>query len=191
MYKKDPKLSEKIKDSKFAVNASKFNHLGSRTGLSSALDVGKIGHEIEKLERNYGEGGYSFKLTNPDGTEFAGVKQTPLNFGGRLFYPNDKGVFKIIDEDYVNALYQREKEANDYLDSVMEKVLVSNYVLSLMLSPEALATADAGKFSPDEIKLMNPNSVQFSEAIYQLRQLVKSELPVLESMTTKREATEN
>ena len=60
---------------------TKYNSLGSRTGIASALDSGLINRQIEDEKLMWGKGYVQYKVTSGD-------KDAPMNIDGRLFYPD-------------------------------------------------------------------------------------------------------
>ena len=71
---------------------TKYNHVGSRSGLSSMLDSEIIDRNRQTESENFGDGFISFTVEkNKNGV------YPPLNIGGRLHYPNSDGRVIIVD----------------------------------------------------------------------------------------------
>ncbi len=161
----------------------KYNHLGSRgDGLKSALDRDLIKRHADREAENFGSGGYSFKLTDEDGTEV--TNPGPLNFNGRMFMPSADGVFTVKDHDLIQNEYQKYKEHEEYINKVMNFILVSNNVCELACKKKQWNKIVAQKCTPMEINMMPPLSDAQAAKVVLLRRIIEEDPPIVEGMTT-------
>jgi len=193
VYLNDPKQIDKLFSPSYLEGAKASNLGMTRTGMASALDKGIAKGELDKVKRNMGKGYVTFKVTDGD-------KDTPLNIGGRLFYPRGKdGEFTIIDDDFLEKQLDLEKERRSYLEDILEKASISNEICDIVLSvPDCKAllgaTMDGGGIitdadlkavdaTPAMIETYDPSSITYSRAISKFKQVVKARLPILSKMT--------
>jgi hypothetical protein len=176
------------------------------------MDSGIIEKNLEDEARAFGlknpgdatEGGaYCFKMTGEDGSDIKSL--TPLEFGGRLFYPNEKGVFRIVDQGFLDRAEQAFKEEQKYIDDMAEKAMISNDMCCYLLGVKDLTPLSKGKQldgtarysnldpfdgTPDYIALLDKQSVEFSSSMCKLRAFVKLHLPIIENMTKQKQIAE-
>jgi hypothetical protein len=209
--KKTKFTRDEIEEHTFMKNATKYNHYGSRTGLASAMDAPLISQNLENEARAFGmdynkpshdQGAYCFKLCKADGGDEANTSTTPLEFAGRLFYPNDKGVFRITDQAYLDRAEQAFKEQQEYLDAMTEKAMISDemakYLLGVDISPLKSGNSIGAQYdhlkqfngTPDYIAVLDRSSIEFSSSLCKLRAFVKQHLPIIDKVTTKKEIKE-
>ena len=106
---------------------TKYNSLGSRTGLASALDAGLIKKQIADEKNMWGKGYVQYNVLSGD-------KDAPMNIGGRLFYPDGDGTITIIDSDLVDEQQRKETEKRKYLEDIIEKCSMSDEICALILA---------------------------------------------------------
>ena len=191
---------EKLFTEKKYFEGAKASNLGmSRTGMASALDGGISKAEREKLARNFGKGYVQFEVKSGDAN-------TPLNIGGRLFYPRADKTITIVDDDFLTKQLEIEKERRAYLEDVLEKASISNEICSIVLgvddctellgpgkdggdtettgvkviTDEELKKVDA---TPAMIETYDPSSITYSRAISKFKRVVQSRLPIVSKMT--------
>ena len=188
---------------------TKYNSLGSRTGLASALDAGLIKKQIADEKNMWGKGYVQYNVLSGD-------KDAPMNIGGRLFYPDGDGTITIIDSDLVDEQQRKETEKRKYLEEIIEKCSMSDEICALILAQpnveqlkknflgagaSGFITAGRGRVAgvaiitdpdlvavdamPSMLEVYDPNGITFSRAIAKFKQIVKAKLPALQSMTNK------
>ena len=194
---------------------TKYNSLGSRTGLASALDAGLIKKQIADEKNMWGRGYVQYSVLSGD-------KDAPMNIGGRLFYPDGDGTITIIDSDLVDEQQRKETEKRKYLEDIIEKCSMSDEICALILAQpnveqlkknflgagasglilERRVAADvigvragfaiitdpdliAVNAMPSALETYDPTSITFSRAIQKFKLIVKAKLPALQSMTNK------
>jgi hypothetical protein len=211
-------LSAKANNKGVGMNPSgtKYAHAGMRKGLASAMDSGIIQQRQEQEARNYGMlkndgtvdknaiGGYSFQLMS------GGAAQTdkPLNIGGRLFYPNANGQFRIVDQDWLDKTVSQERERFEYIKPIVESCSISNDVASGVLGldaatlislcepggiaknmPDAMTEMgvsgqlDKADCSPSFLATLSKDSPLYSEGIAKLTRLCLAFMPIIEHDT--------
>ena len=188
---------------------TKYNSLGSRTGLASALDAGLIKKQIADEKNMWGKGYVQYNVLSGD-------KDAPMNIGGRLFYPDGDGTITIIDSDLVDEQQRKETEKRKYLEDIIEKCSMSDEICALILAQpnvqqlklnflgagaSGFITAGRGRVAgvaiitdqdlvnvdamPSASETYDPTSITFSRAIQKFKLIVKAKLPALQSMTNK------
>jgi len=170
-------------------------HGGGRTGINSVLDNEIIASHLDTKKRNMGKGYLKLRLQNGD-------KNTPINIGGRMMYPNSEGDYVIIDGSVVDEMQKSEVEKREYLESIIEKAALSNNICALILgcADEAalknilgkganggIATMDndltAVDAMPETIETYDPTGQTYSRAIQKLKLVMKNRVPCIDQMT--------
>lgn len=168
-----------------------------RTGFATLMDAPIIEDHLKTEKRNMGKG--FLKLQVPD---FNKADATPVQIGGRLMYPNDKGVFTIIDEAVVNKMASIEEEKRTYVESLIEKASMSDEICQLILGLETAQElvnllgpgADAGDATedpdviavnalPSAIETYDPSGITYSRAIQKFKLCIKTHMPMLDNLT--------
>ncbi len=174
---------------------TKWGHVGSgRTGINSILDKQIIADHLKTKERNMGKGYLKLQLQG-------GGKDTPINIGGRMMYPEADGNYVIIDSSVVAEMQKSETEKREYVESIIEKASLSNSICALilgrsddgdlykMLGPgqkggatmsNELAAVDC---MPETIETLDPTGQTYSKAIQKFKLIIKTNMPMLDNMT--------
>ena len=170
-------------------------HGSGRTGISSILDKDIIDDHLRTKQRNMGKGYLKLKLQGGD-------KNTPLNIGGRMMYPDADGHYVIIDSSVVAEMHRSETEKREYLESIIEKASLSNSICALILGckdeAELLRFLGIGNNGgvanmspeltgvdcmPETIECLDPTSQTYSRAIQKFKLIMKTNMPMLDNMT--------
>ena len=191
----------KVVDSLFTGNklqGTKWSHVSTgRTGFNTLMDAPIIEDHIKTDRRNMGDGFMRLAIPNYDAS-----KAKPVNIGGRLMFPDKKGVFTIIDDAVVNKMASLEEEKRQYLEKLIEKASLSDEICQLILGMEddtelidALGADkdDGGNIKDDNLKKVNalpsaletydPTSLTYSAAIAKFKQVIKNRMPILDNLT--------
>jgi len=174
---------------------TKYNHVGSRSGLSSMLDSQIIDRNQKTESENFGDGFISFTVEkNKKGL------YPPLNIGGRLHYPNNDGRIIIVDSAILDKELEMENERREYIKQIIERASISNSICSMVLGQDARALLGAGRDGassvldpelikvdalPETIETLDTTSQLYSRAIQKFKIVVKAFLPIVDNMTTK------
>ena len=174
---------------------TKYNHVGSRSGLSSMLDSEIIDRNQQTESQNFGDGFISFTIEkNKNGV------YPPLNIGGRLHYPNSDGRVIIVDSAILDRELQMENERRDYIKQIIERASISNSICSMVLGQDAkklLGANENGGGSvtdselvkvdalPETIETLDSSGQLYSRAIQKFKIVIKAFLPIIDNMTTK------
>ena len=182
-----------VLDTKNNRQGTKYNHVGSRSGLSSMLDSQIIERNAITENQNFGDGFISFTVEKKKG------KYPPLNIGGRLHYPNDEGKIVIVDSAILDRELQMENERRDYIKQIIERASISNNICSMVLGQDARGLLGAGQDGgitmsgdlkavdamPETIETLDTSSKLYSQAIQKFKIIIKAFLPIIDNMTTK------
>ena len=172
--------------SNYGQSGTRYKDYGTkREGLASALDAKKAVRMAEEFADNVGGGAYHFKLTKPDGSNIADIDKTPLNFDGKLYYPDNNGVFTIWDETAIETEKEKFRQREETVSEAMEYVLTSNAMCKSLLGLAEFNALNGAGATPEHIMNYSPQSVQFSEAMTLLRQAVRKKLPIIERASKK------
>ena len=173
---------------------TKYNHVGSRSGLSSMLDSQIIERNAKTESQNFGDGFISFTVDKKGG------KYPPINIGGRLHYPNDDGKIVIVDSAILDRELMMENERRDYIKSIIERASISNSICSMVLGQDASGLLSAGRDGggsvtdpelikvdalPESIETLDTTSQLYSRAIQKFKIVIKAFLPIIDNMTSK------
>ena len=174
---------------------TKYNHVGSRSGLSSMLDSEIIDRNQQTESQNFGDGFISFTVEkNKNGV------YPPLNIGGRLHYPNSDGRVIIVDSAILDRELQMENERRDYIKQIIERASISNAICSMVLGQDAKKLLganenDGGSVTdaelvkvdalPETIETLDSSGQLYSRAIQKFKIVIKAFLPIIDNMTTK------
>ena len=178
---------------------TKWDHVSTgRTGWNTLLDTKIIDSHLETEKRNYGQG--FIQLGIPGFTK--GSKAPPINIGGRLMYPDEEGVYTIVDTAVVDKMSKMEEERRQYIESIIEKASLSNDICALILALnhpddlEALLGAgqnDGGYITdanlvavdakPSALETYDPTSLTYSQAIQKFKLVIKHHMPIIDNLT--------
>jgi hypothetical protein len=181
-------------------NAMKAGKYYSRTGFASALDTQHVQERVSEHQQGLGSGSYSVKLVDDAGSELEGV---PLRFGDRIFYPNQKNIYTIVDKDFLNVQLQKANEQEEYLNEVVELATASDQALMtclgirsrtdlLRLTGPANADADIPESirpidcTPSVMRLYNKESLIFAQAVAKIRAILMKFAPIIEGIGTNK-----
>ncbi len=193
------------------VSGTKYSHLGGRrTGLASTMDTDVVYKNLEQRAANYGDGGYTFTMLNPDGMV---KKDSTINIGGRVFRCRADGTFHITDSSMIKLIEQEQRERDEYIRDILKKCAIGDAVAAHILGlgkdfflrmcaaggvyavgKEKLYEAvfqmdyvagdpgDLDKFNcrPSFLHALDQNSTTFSGALSKLKAIVIAFLPILE-----------
>ena len=174
---------------------TKYNHVGSRSGLSSMLDSQIIDRNQKTESENFGDGFISFTVEKNKKGDYP-----PLNIGGRLHYPNSDGRIIIVDSAILDKELQMENERREYIKQIIERASISNAICSMVLGQDAkklLGANENGGGSvkdselikvdalPETIETLDSTSQLYSRAIQKFKIVIKSYLPIIDNMTSK------
>ena len=192
-------FTKEVLDTKNNRQGTRYNHVGSRSGLSSMLDSEIIERNARTENENFGDGFISFTVEkNKKGI------YPPINVGGRLHYPNDKGKIVIVDSAILDRELQMEKERREYIKQIIERASISNAICSMVLGHDAKTLLGAGADGggtvtdaelkkvdalPETIETLDTSSQLYSRAIQKFKIVIKAFLPIVDNMTSK--AVEN
>ena len=183
-----------VLDTKNNRQGTKYNHVGSRSGLSSMLDSQIIERNAITENQNFGDGFISFTVEKKKG------KYPPLNIGGRLHYPNDEGKIVIVDSAILDRELQMENERRDYIKQIIERASISNNICSMVLGQDCRELLGANKNGggvvtdaelvkvdalPETIETLDSSGQLYSRAIQKFKIVIKAFLPIIDNMTTK------
>jgi hypothetical protein len=204
-YRNEREKAEKVG---FMKTGTKYNKYGSRTGLATAMDGQIIAKNQEDEMRKFNmdpaegtaNGAYCFALTDAKGNKLN--KATPLEFGGRLHYPNDEGIYRIVDQGYLDRAEEAYKEQQEYIDDCLSKAMISDEMCGYLLGVDIDTlrgelgekgivfdnpVQDAFNGCPDYVALLDKSSIAFSSCLNKLRMYVKQKAPIIEKNTTKKQ----
>ena len=187
------------------LQGTKWSHVSTgRTGWNTLMDAPIIEKHMETERRNMGNGFMKLQVPNFDAS-----KAMPVNIGGRLVYPDSKGVFTIIDEAVVNKMTSIEEEKRKYVESLIEKASMSDEICQLILGLETDdelknllgAGANAGGATKDKdvidvdalpsaIETYDPSGITYSRAIQKFKLCIKHNLPILDNLTPNKTVTQ-
>ena len=182
-----------VLDTKNNRQGTKYNHVGSRSGLSSMLDSQIIERNAITENQNFGDGFISFTVEKKKG------KYPPLNIGGLLHYPNDEGKIVIVDSAILDRELQLENERRDYIKQIIERASISNNICSMVLGQDARGLLGAGQDGgvsmsgdlkavdamPETIETLDTSSKLYSQAIQKFKIIIKAFLPIIDNMSSK------
>jgi len=190
-------------------NAMKANYY-SRSGAASFLDRDLLKKQLDNHDAAIGDGSYTIQLLDP--RTGAVAQNTPLNFGGRIYYPNAKDQYTIIDKEYLEIQLQKANEQEEYLNEVIELATASDKSLMTTLGitdykvlqelcgkhhkfggkdfelPESIATVDC---LPSVMRLYPKESLIFAQAVAKMRAIILAFAPIMDTMGTKKAVREN
>ena len=186
-------FTTQVLDTKNNRQGTKYNHVGSRSGLSSMLDSQIIERNAITENQNFGDGFISFTVEKKKG------KYPPLNIGGRLHYPNDDGKIVIVDSAILDRELQMENERRDYIKQIIERASISNNICSMVLGQDARGLLGAGQDGgvamaaelkavdamPETIETLDTTGQLYSKCIQKFKIIIKAFLPIIDNMTTK------
>ena len=172
---------------------TKYNHVGSRSGLSSMLDSQIIERNAQTQSQNFGDGFISFTV------EKKGNKYPPLNIGCRFHYPDKNGRIIIVDSAILDKELEQENERREYIKQIIERASISNAICSMVLGQDARGLLSAGQDGgvsmaadlkavdamPETIETLDTTSKLYSQAIQKFKIIIKAFLPIIDNMTTK------
>ena len=182
-----------VLDTKNNRQGTKYNHVGSRSGLSSMLDSQIIERNAKTENENFGDGFISFTVEKKKG------KYPPINISGRLHYPNDEGKIVIVDSAILDRELQMENERRDYIKQIIERASISNNICSMVLGQDARGLLGAGQDGgitmsgdlkavdamPETIETLDTSSKLYSQAIQKFKIIIKAFLPIVDNMSSK------
>jgi len=180
------------------LQGTKWTHVNTgRTGFNTILDKDIISRHLKTEQQNMGQG---FLRLNVPGYDAA--NPAPINIGGRLMYPDEKGDVVIIDNNVVKKMREREEEKRKYLEELIETCSLSDEIMSLVLGlkdTDALNTLIGsngnvgGKIKdtelvrvdarPSAIETYDPTSQTYSKALQKFKLCLREFMPVLDDLT--------
>ena len=179
---------------------TKYNHVGSRSGLSSMLDSQIIDRNQKTESENFGDGFISFTVEKNKKGDYP-----PLNIGGRLHYPNSDGRIIIVDSAILDKELQMENERREYIKQIIERASISNAICSMVLGQDARGLLGAGADGagtvtdaelkkvdalPETIETLDTTSQLYSRCIQKFKIVIKAFLPIIDNMTSSKVANE-
>ena len=188
------KFTDEVLDTNNNRQGTKYNHVGSRSGLSSMLDSQIIERNAKTEKENFGDGFISFTVDKKGG------KYPPINIGGRLHYPNDDGKIVIVDSAILDRELLMENERRDYIKQIIERASISNSICSMVLGQDARGLLGAGSDGagsvtdpelikidamPESIETLDTTSQLYSRAIQKFKIVIKAFLPIIDNMSSK------
>ena len=174
---------------------TKYNHVGSRSGLSSMLDSQIIERNAQTQSENFGDGFISFTVEKNKKGDYP-----PLNIGGRLHYPDKNGRIIIVDSAILDKELEQENERREYIKLIIERASISNSICSMVLGQDCRQLLGPGKDGagavideelkkvdalPETIETLDSTSQLYSRAIQKFKIVIKAFLPIIDNMTTK------
>ena len=174
---------------------TKYNHVGSRSGLSSMLDSQIIDRNQKTESENFGDGFISFTVEKNKKGDYP-----PLNIGGRLHYPDKNGRIIIVDSAILDKELEQENERREYIKLIIERASISNSICSMVLGQDCRQLLGPGKDGagavideelkkvdalPETIETLDSTSQLYSRAIQKFKIVIKAFLPIIDNMTTK------
>lgn len=185
----------------------------SRKGASSFLDRELIKKHLDDEDRALGDGFYTIQMMDADGNVASGV---PLNFGGRIYYPNAKDQYTIVDRQFLEKQLQKANEQEEYLNEVIELATASDKSLMTVLGLKdfkqlenlcGAACSQTGNAAemvesipkdlrpinclPSILRLLPKDSLTFSQAVAKLRAILLAYAPIMDTMDTAKTVREN
>lgn len=185
---------------------TRYNRYGNRTAdFSGSRDINNIDAQISRESQAYGYETNMRKYMKVC-DEKGDALQTPQNIGGRTYYPDDKGMFALIDEDGIDDLVEKEAEIERFINSIVEKVIVSNTVAELVLGQagftmlgktsyvntdpavdkifgKSMPTANANA-QPSYLVCCGEGTEKYALGLAKLRCVVKHVMPVMQRQTS-------
>lgn len=168
-----------------------------RTGFNTLLDTKIIENHLETERRNLGQGFMQLQIPN-----YTKGDNKPVNIGGRLMYPDENGIFTIIDDAVVSKMAKMEEEKRQYIESIIEKASLSDEICALILGLndvtelEPLLGAggnDGGYITDDNLRRVDakpsaletydPTSLTYSQAIQKFKLVIKHHMPIIDNLT--------
>jgi len=193
------------------IAGTKADRLFTRTGLASIMDNGPNGivSEREKeIKRGIGAGSYSVAMVDKAGNPIK--KDTSMNIGGRIFYPDANGVYTFIDRPALEYEAGIAAEVESYIDEIAYLACASDQNFAKVLNTDlatvraicakgGCATAkpplDIGKWLDDEysclpsfLSLLPKESLIFAGGMAKLRAIIKVVMPIMDSNTHTKQA---
>ena len=183
-----------VLDTKNNRQGTKYNHVGSRSGLSSMLDSQIIERNAITENQNFGDGFISFTVEKNKKGNYP-----PLNIGGRLHYPSSDGKIVIVDSAILDRELQMENERREYIKQIIERASISNNICSMVLGQDARGLLGAGQDGgvsmsgdlkaidamPETIETLDTSSKLYSQAIQKFKIVIKAFLPIIDNMSSK------
>ena len=188
------KFTDEVLDTNNNRQGTKYNHVGSRSGLSSMLDSQIIERNAKTEKENFGDGFISFTVDKKGG------KYPPINISGRLHYPNDDGKIVIVDSAILDRELMMENERRDYIKQIIERASISNSICSMVLGQDARGLLGAGSDGggsvkdaelikidamPESIETLDTTSQLYSRAIQKFKIVIKAFLPIIDNMSSR------
>ena len=187
-----------VLDTKNNRQGTKYNHVGSRSGLSSMLDSQIIDRNQKTESENFGDGFISFTVEKKKNAK-GQMTYPPINISGRLHYPNDEGKIVIVDSAILDRELQMENERRDYIKQIIERASISNNICSMVLGQDARGLLGAGQDGgvsmaaelkavdamPETIETLDTTGQLYSKCIQKFKIIIKAFLPIIDNMTTK------
>jgi len=184
----------------------------SRNGAASYMDRDLYQKHLDDHDRALGDGSYTIQLLKPGTTEVA--ENVPLNFGGRVYYPNANNAYTIVDKDYLEIQLQKANEQEEYLNEVIELASASDKSLMTVLGISDMTTlqnlcGDKAKWGttnnylklpasivsvdclPSVMRLYPKESLVFAQAVAKLRAIILAFAPIMDTAGTKKAVREN
>ena len=174
---------------------TKYNHVGSRSGLSSMLDSQIIDRNQKTESENFGDGFISFTVEKNKKNVYP-----PLNIGGRLHYPDKNGRIIIVDSAILDKELEMENERREYIKQIIERASISNSICSMVLGQDAEKLLGAGENGggsvtdielvkvnalPETIETLDTTSQLYSRCIQKFKIVIKAFLPIIDNMSSK------
>ena len=192
------KFTDEVLDTNNNRQGTKYNHVGSRSGLSSMLDSQIIERNAKTEKENFGDGFISFTVEKKKNAA-GNLVYPPMNIGGRLHYPNDDGKIVIVDSAILDRELLMENERRDYIKQIIERASISNSICSMVLGQDARGLLSAGQDGgvsmaaelkavdamPETIETLDTTGQLYSKCIQKFKIKIKAFLPIIDNMTTK------
>jgi hypothetical protein len=206
------RMRETAEANSFMKTGTKYKNYGSRQGVSAVMDQGIIKKNVEDEMRAFNidpekplssQGAYCFRLTNSDGSDLN--KAVALPFGNRIHYPNDDGIFRIVDGAYLDKAEKIYKEEQEYVDDMLGKAMISDEMCAYLVGEDVdkvrrilqeggvvfgNVTQDGFNGCPDYISLLDRSSVAFSSSLNKLRAYIRKKAPIVEKVTNNAQIKE-
>ena len=173
---------------------------GRRTGMASLMDKAELNRQMldhqGKFTSTDATGVYNLAVVKDDGS----AVETPqtINIGGRYFQSAPNGRLRICDSEYLNAEVEAFKDLRNYEEKVVQAMLVSIEVCTLLIGRsvkevEGLLKKGGGKAdtkgsdilvqglegsgidtdaNPNSLRYLSPDSSEYAKGIAKLRMIV-------------------
>ena len=122
---------------------------------------------------------YCFSCVDESGNV---IKGNALNVDGRIVHPNENGVFRFVDGEYLDSKLKKIIAEEEYIDKIMTLALVSDQVCENLFGCDVMEKFKEQGCLPSQLDTLDVDSTTYTVAFSKFRSVVINNLPIVDGI---------